>query len=91
MHYNLGVFYTKNKQYSRAVAELEKAVELNPQDAHAHFNLGYIYAEYVENRSRAVEHFRKYINCADSNDKDMDWAKKYIVTWSSYEAKEPMD
>lgn len=91
MHYNLGVFYTKNKQYSRAIAEFEKAVELNPEDAHAHFNLGYIYAEYVENRGRAVEHFRKYLNCADRNDKDMDWARKYIITWSSYEAKEPMD
>jgi tetratricopeptide (TPR) repeat protein len=91
MHYNLGVFYTKNKQYSRAIAEFEKAVELNPEDAHAHFNLGYIYAEYVENRARAVEHFRKYLNLASSKDKDMDWVKKYVITWSSYEAKEPMD
>ncbi len=91
MHYNLGVFYTKNKQYSRAIAEFEKAVELNPQDASAHFNLGYIYAEYMENRGRAVEHFRKYIHCADKGDKDMDWAKNYVITWSSYEAKQPMD
>ncbi|KPK97831.1 MAG: hypothetical protein AMJ95_07135 [Omnitrophica WOR_2 bacterium SM23_72] len=91
MHYNLGVFYTKNKQYSRAIAEFEKAVELNPQDAHAHFNLGYIYAQYVENRSRAVEHFRKYINYADKNDKDMNWVKSYILTWSSYEGKEALD
>jgi tetratricopeptide (TPR) repeat protein len=90
MHYNLGVFYTKNKQYSRAIAEFEKAVELNPEDSHAHFNLGYIYAQYLENRARAVEHFRKYLNLADSSDKDIDWVKKYIITWTSYEAKQPL-
>ena len=27
MHYNLGVFYTKNKEYDRAVAEFEKVVK----------------------------------------------------------------
>ncbi len=91
MHYNLGVFYSKNKQYSRAIAEFEKAVELNPEDAFAHFNLGYIYAEYVEDRGKAVEHFRKYLNYAKSGDKDVDWARKYIITWTSYEAKQPME
>ncbi|TAN60503.1 tetratricopeptide repeat protein, partial [bacterium] len=76
MHYNLGVFYTKNKEYGRAVAEFEKVIEITPDDAYAHFNLGYIYAEYLVNRKRAIENFRHYLRLAKSDDQDVDWVKK---------------
>lgn len=91
MHYNLGVFYTKNKEYSRAVAEFEEAVKLRPDDAYSHFNLGYIYAEYLINRPKAIEHFRHYLRVARKEDKDMDWVKKYIITWQAWGGKEPME
>lgn len=91
MHYNLGVFYTKSKEYSRAIAEFEEAVKLRPDDAYSHFNLGYIYAEYILNRPKAIEHFRHYLRLAKSEDKDMDWVKKYILTWQSWAGKEPME
>ncbi|MDD5194270.1 MAG: tetratricopeptide repeat protein [Candidatus Omnitrophica bacterium] len=91
MHYNMGVFYLKQKEYSRAVAEFEKAVELTPDDAYSHFNLGYIYAEYLVNRAKAVEHFRQYLRLAKSDDKDVDWVKKYILTWETWGGKEPME
>lgn len=91
MHYNLGVFYTKNKEYSRAVAEFEEAVKLRPDDAYAHFNLGYIYAEYLVNRNRAIEHFRHYLRVVKQDDKDVDWVRKYILTWQAWEGKQPME
>ncbi|MDO8748541.1 MAG: tetratricopeptide repeat protein [Candidatus Omnitrophota bacterium] len=91
MHYNLGVFYTKNKEYSRAIAEFEEAVKLRPDDAYCHFNLGYIYAEYLVNRPKAIEHFRHYLRVARKEDKDMDWVKKYIITWQAWGGKEPME
>jgi tetratricopeptide (TPR) repeat protein len=91
MHYNLGVFYTKEKEYSRAAAEFEKAIELTPDDAYSHFNLGYIYAEYLVDRSRAIEHFRQYLRLAKSNDKDVDWVKNYIITWQTWDGKKPME
>jgi len=90
MHYNLGVFYTRNKAYDRAVAEFENVVEIDPNDAYAHFNLGYIYAEYLVNHKLAVEHFRHYLRFAKSNDKDMDWVKKYLLTWETYMGKQPV-
>ncbi|RKY43934.1 MAG: hypothetical protein DRP81_06275, partial [Candidatus Omnitrophota bacterium] len=90
MHYNLGVFYTQHKEYKRAIAEFEKAIELNPEDPYAHFNLGYIYAEYLLNRPKAIEHFRHYLRLADKNDKDVDWVKKYILTWQAWEGKTPL-
>jgi chromosome segregation ATPase len=90
MHYNLGVFYTKNKEYSRAAGEFEKAIEINPNDAYSHFNLGYIYAEYMVSRKKAIEQFRQYLRLVKSDDKDADWVKKYILTWDTYEGKEPV-
>ena len=90
-HYNLGVFYTKNKEYSRAIAEFEKAIELVPDDAYSHFNLGYIYAEQIVNRAKAVEHFRQYLRYAKKDDKDADWVKKYILTWQTWQGKEPLE
>lgn len=89
-HYNMGVFYTKNKEFTRAIAEFEKAVELNPNDAYTRFNLGYIYAEYYVDRKKAVENFRHYLRLTKEDDKDTDWARKYIVTWQAYEGKEPI-
>ncbi len=91
MHYNLGVFYTKNKEYARAIAEFEKSIELNPGDPYAHYNLGFIYAEYSVNRAKAIEQFRKYLSLTKKEDKDTDWVRKYVLTWQSYEGKKPMD
>jgi tetratricopeptide (TPR) repeat protein len=91
MHYNLGVFYTKNKEYSRAIAEFEKDLELNPDDGSAHYNLGFIYAEYLVNRPLALTHFRKFLALVKSEDKDVDWVRKYILTWQTWEGKKPID
>lgn len=90
MHYNLGVFYTKNKEYSRAVAEFEKAIELNPDEPSAHYNLGYIYAEYLVDRPKAISSFRKFLSLVKSDDKDVDWVKKYILTWETWQGEKPM-
>lgn len=91
MHYNMGVFYTKEKDYSRAVAEFEKCLELAPDDAYAHFNLGYIYAEYMVNRDKAIEQFRQYLRTAKSSDKDVDWVKRYIITWESWKGNKTLE
>ena len=90
MHYNLVVFYTKNNEYDRAVAEFEQCIKINPNDAAAHFNIGYIYSEYLVNRKRAMEYFRHYLRLAKSDDPDVDWVKKYMLTWETYEGKMPM-
>lgn len=90
MHYNMGVFYTKHKEYERAAAEFAKTVEINPDDAYAHFNLGYIYAEYLINRPKAMEHFRHFLQLAKGDDPDVNWARKYLLTWETFEGKRPM-
>lgn len=90
MHYNLGVFYMEHKEYRRAIAEFRKSLDLNPDDAYTHFNLGYIYAQYLVNRPKAIEHFRQFLRLSKKSDKDVDWVKKYILTWQAWEGKEPI-
>jgi tetratricopeptide (TPR) repeat protein len=90
MHYNLGVFYTQNREFQRALAEFEKAVELSPEDSASHFNLGYIYAEHLQNRPKAVEHFKQFLKLAKRDDKDADWVKRYILTWQTWEGNVPI-
>jgi hypothetical protein len=63
-------------------------VEIDPNNAFAHFNLGYIYAEYIVNRQKASRHFRLYLSLAKGEDRDVDWVKKYLLTWEAYDGKE---
>ncbi|MBU1871731.1 MAG: tetratricopeptide repeat protein, partial [Candidatus Omnitrophica bacterium] len=74
----------------RAIAEFEKAIELNPEDPYFHYNLGYIYAEYMVDRPKAIEHFRHFLRLTKNEDKDVDWVKKYILTWQTWEGKRPI-
>jgi tetratricopeptide (TPR) repeat protein len=87
MHYNLGVFYTQQKEFKRAGMEFLKAIELRPDDASAHYNLGYIFAEHLMDESKAVEHFKEYLRISKGKDKDADKAKKYILIWETYDQK----
>ncbi len=91
MHYNLGVFYSRNKEYERALAEFEKAVDIDPYDAYSYFNLGYIYAEYLVDRKKAIEYFRHYLTLAKGDDKDVEWVRKYLVTWETFDGKKVLD
>ncbi len=84
MHYNLGVFFIKNKEYDRAIVEFEKAIELCPDDPYSYYNLGYIYAQYLIDRGKAVKYFRQYLQFVKNDDKDAEWVKDYLLTWEAY-------
>ncbi|MFH0985414.1 MAG: tetratricopeptide repeat protein [Candidatus Omnitrophota bacterium] len=78
MHFNLGVFYAGEMNYDRALEEFKKAVEINPNDAKAHYNLGYIYAEQRQDRKKAESHFRIYLGLTP-DDPHADEVKSYLV------------
>jgi len=42
-------------------------------------------------RSQAVEHFQHYLRNAKKDDRDVDWVKKYLLTWESWGGKKPME
>ena len=90
VHYNLGVYLTRSKEFERAVTEFRKVLELRPDDADAHYNLGMIYAEHLPNRQRAMEHFRRYL-ALNPNAVDASRVKEYIASWQAWEAKERLE
>jgi LysM repeat protein len=47
--------------YQGAVEAFEKALERNPHSASAHFELGLVYYQYVNEYAGAIYHFRKFL------------------------------
>ena len=86
MHYNLGVLYTQNRDFQKAVTEFLKVLEYTPDDPETNYNLGVIYGEYLNDRSSALEYFKKYLGLAPS-DADAERVRKYIITWETMEQK----
>jgi tetratricopeptide (TPR) repeat protein len=88
LHYNLGVVYLQRQEFNEAIGEFQKVLELNPNDAATHYNLGIIYADYLGNKPKAILHFKKYL-ALDPKDKDADRARKYILTWETWQEDKP--
>lgn len=78
MHYNLGVFYAGEMNYDRALEEFKKAAEIDPNDAKALYNLGYIYAEQRQDRKKAEYYFRLYLGLAPA-DPHVDEVRSYLL------------
>jgi len=82
MHYNLGVFYSRKKDYRRALAEFQEAMNLKPDHALATYNVAHIYAAHYKNQEKAIEYFKKYLK--DSPDAaDRSEVLKYLATWEA--------
>lgn len=58
-HYQLGISYLNENNIQPAFTELQKALELNPQDKEIHNALGVIYLTKLEDYAKAIEHFQK--------------------------------
>ncbi|MEI8349278.1 MAG: tetratricopeptide repeat protein [Candidatus Omnitrophota bacterium] len=62
LHYNMGVILQGQAQWEAAIGEYQKVVALKPNDADAHFNLALIYDTIQNERAKANEHYRKYLD-----------------------------
>lgn len=89
MHYNSGVFYAKHTEFKRAIKEFEKVLDLKPTDPSTLYNLGYIYAEHLVDRPKAMEYFKNYLTYAPDAH-DADWVRKYLLTWQTWYGKAPV-
>ena len=61
LHYNRGVLYQENHQWFSAIWAYKKAIEINPDDADAHYNLAYLYESVYHDRVNATMHYRRYL------------------------------
>ncbi|HTL70814.1 MAG TPA: tetratricopeptide repeat protein [Candidatus Eisenbacteria bacterium] len=83
MHYNLGVFFSQQRNYERAVKEFERALEFDPNMANAHYNLGYLYSERLERHDLALAHFNRFLEINPSA-KESEVVRSYILLRQSY-------
>ena len=76
-HYNRGVIYYLRKEYDLAIADLNRAIELEPQFICAYFNLGNVYHQIysldrANNNYQQAERFKVEL---DPNDEHGYYAK----------------
>lgn len=66
LHQMLGTFYYNNDEPVKALAQLKKAVKLNPKNTVAHKGLGMLYAHSHGEHKAAIKHFSKAIGKDDA-------------------------
>lgn len=86
MHYNLGVLFTEEQKFDRAVREFERALELDPNDQKSHYNLGYLYAEQLSRPGDAMKHFKRFLEL-DPNSQQAESVKSYLVMHHTFQGK----
>lgn len=77
-YYNLGLDYLKKGQFVAAQEAFSLAVNLNPLDKEACYNLGVLYENYLGDKDKALKYYQQYLNIApDSPDSAQvkDWIK----------------
>jgi tetratricopeptide (TPR) repeat protein len=79
MHYNMGVFFTENKQHDQAEREYVRALDFDPNSLKVHYNLGYLYAEELNKHDKAMYHLEKYLQI-EPNSKESESIRSYIAT-----------
>ncbi|MFO1488292.1 MAG: LysM peptidoglycan-binding domain-containing protein [Verrucomicrobiota bacterium] len=68
-HYLAGKSCLSSMDYQGAVESFEKAVEVNPRSASAHFQLGCLYEEKQPEPAAAIYHYEQYLKLRPKSDK----------------------
>lgn len=74
----LAMTYFQMEKYDRAAAELKTVLESDPGAHYAHFNLGILYAHYLDAPDKAVEHLRSVIQASQAPDSLREEARKHL-------------
>ena len=67
MHYNMAVILTDQKNFEAAIREYKKVLELRPNDADAHYNIGVIYDTEMKDNIHAIEHYKAYLKISPNS------------------------
>jgi nucleoid-associated protein YgaU len=68
-HYRLGAEKYRRGDFIAAVNIYEKALQLDPDLAEAHLDLGIICDDYLRDKARAVSHYREYLRLEPKSEK----------------------
>lgn len=78
-HYVSGQSRATAKDFHGAVEEYEKALEVNPHSAAAHFELGWLNEEQMHNYAAAIYHYERHLELRPSS-KLADRARERIIS-----------
>ena len=84
LHYNVGNFYFRNREYAAAVEEYKKAIMYQPKDADSQYNLAIVNDEYLGNRQEALQHYKRFLTLAPE-DKKATKVEQRILDLEMYE------
>jgi LysM repeat protein len=85
-HYIAGKKRAGEMDYSGAIESFEKALEVNPRSASAHFELGLLYEKSEQDFAAAIYHFERFLRLRPKSD-FADVAKGRILAWKQELAK----
>ena len=68
-HFITGKNLVGQMDYQGAIDSFEKALEVNPRSASAHFELGWLYEEKVNDPAAAIYHYDRYLKFTATPDK----------------------
>lgn len=87
LHYNLGNFYFRGRNFLEAAREYQKALFYQPNDPEANFNLAVVSDEALDDYVTALEHYKKYLavspgakNAVEISERVLDLEIKQKVT-----------
>jgi tetratricopeptide (TPR) repeat protein len=78
--YGRGLYYQEHNDLDKAIQDYTTIVQINPKNAHAHFNLGYIHYNDLKVYDQAIKHYN------DALAADPDYVEAYYNRGLCYEA-----
>lgn len=70
-------FY-QEREYKKAVEHYRKALEMDPNNAAAHFELGLLYEDKLQDYAYAIYHYRRYLELRPHAEK-AEYVKQFVV------------
>lgn len=61
LHYNLAISRLKNSRFADAASSFKMALDLNPKDKDACYNLGVLYESYLNDKKQALNYYSRYL------------------------------
>ena len=78
MHFNMGCVYAREGKFRLAEREYLRALQVDPNDSGVHYNLGILYDDELNDKRRAIVHYRKYLKL-NPHGNDVDEVKGWLM------------
>src|ERR1017187_3245256 len=69
-YFQAGKSRVNTRDFKGAIESFEKAVEVNPKSAAAHFELGWLYDQKDPNPAAAIYHYERFLKLSPNSGKD---------------------